>query len=589
MGYLVRRLLENTANESFLRQSFAEHTDIEKLLEAPDLLLRQAPAADVLDAGPSGKERGHPDIAPFRNEPQADFTRPDVRTSFSEAIGSVCSKLGRTWPLIIGGKRVTTTDLLSSMNPANPDESIGHVCQAGKDEIDQAIAAAGQAQPGWEKTPAAERAQLLFRAAEIMRENIYELSAWQVLEVGKQWNQAYGDVTEAIDFLEYYGREMIRLSAPRRLGRAPGEINRYCYKPKGLATVIAPWNFPLAISCGMTAAALVAGNTVLYKPSGLSAVIGAKLAEIFEQAGISAGVFNYVPCRGSIIGDYLVEHPAVNIIAFTGSVEVGQRIAEHAGKMRPGQLQIKKVIAEMGGKNGIIVDDDADLDVAVPHIIASAFGYQGQKCSACSRVIVVQSIYEKFTARLVEAAKSLKIGPAADPANFMGPVVDGAAQKKILEYIDIARSEGSILLSGSVPPGGYYVPLTIVADIETHHRTAREEIFGPVLAVMKAPDFATAIDMANSTSFALTGGVFSRSPRHLDMARESFKVGNLYLNRGITGALVERQPFGGFRMSGIGSKAGGPDYLLQFMDPVTITENTMRRGFAPLEESDDWV
>jgi RHH-type proline utilization regulon transcriptional repressor/proline dehydrogenase/delta 1-pyrroline-5-carboxylate dehydrogenase len=475
------------------------------------------------------------------------------------------------------------------VNPARPDEIIGHVCQAGKSEIDLAMAVAGKAQSGWEKTPAAERAQLLFRAAEIMRENIYELAAWQVLEVGKQWNQAYADVTEAIDFLEYYGREMIRLSIPRRFGRAPGEINHYRYQPKGLAAVIAPWNFPLAISCGMTAAALVAGNGVVYKPSGLSAVLGYKLAEIYRDAGIPAGVFNYVPCRGSIAGDYLVEHPAINVIAFTGSVKVGQRIAEHAGKMRPGQLQIKKVIAEMGGKNAVIVDDDADLDLAVPHILASAFGYQGQKCSACSRVIVVQSIYEKFTTRLVEAAKSLRIGPAADPANFMGPVVDGAAQKKILEYIDIARSEGTVILSRSVPADGYYVPLTIVADIETHHRTAREEIFGPVLAIMKAPDFETAIDMANATSFALTGGVFSRSPGHLEMARESFKVGNLYLNRGITGALVERQPFGGFRMSGIGSKAGGPDYLLQFMDPISITENTMRRGFAPVEESDDWV
>jgi RHH-type proline utilization regulon transcriptional repressor/proline dehydrogenase/delta 1-pyrroline-5-carboxylate dehydrogenase len=582
MGYLVRRLLENTANESFLRQSFAEHTDIDRLLESPAMLC-QALAADARIAAPSGKEGPEPDIEAFQNEPQADFTRPEVRKSFSEAIGSVSEKFGKTWPLIIGGQQVTTADRLSSVNPAKPDESVGYVCQAGKDEIDLAIAAAGEAQPGWEKTPAAERAQLLFRAAEIMRENIYELAAWQVLEVGKQWSQAHGDVTEAIDFLEYYGREMIRLSIPRRLGGAPGEINLYCYQPKGLAAVIAPWNFPLAISCGMTAAALVTGNTVLYKPSGLSAVIGSKLTEIYRQAGIPAGVFNFVPCRGSTVGDYLVEHPAINIIAFTGSVEVGQRIAEHAGKMRPGQLQIKKVIAEMGGKNGIIVDDDADLDVAVPHILASAFGYQGQKCSACSRVIVVRSIYEKFTARLVEAAKSLKIGPAADPANFMGPVVDGAARKKILEYIDIAGSEGSILLSQPIPEDGYYVPLTIVADIETDHRTAREEIFGPVLALMKAPDFSTAIDMANSTFFALTGGVFSRSPRHLEMARESFKVGNLYLNRGITGALVERQPFGGFRMSGIGSKAGGPDYLLQFMDPVTVTENTMRRGFAPAE------
>jgi RHH-type proline utilization regulon transcriptional repressor/proline dehydrogenase/delta 1-pyrroline-5-carboxylate dehydrogenase len=586
MAYLVRRLLENTANESFLRQSFAEEVDIEKLLENPAELLKLAykapPAPEVSVSGEDG-------YSPFSNEPAADFTQASVRSAFPEAIGRARAKAGRTYPLLIGGDEINTGDILASENPANPSEIVGNVCQAGQKEIDTAIAAAKTAFPAWRDTPAKDRSQYLFRAADIARKSIYDLAAWQVLEVGKQWDQAYADVTEAIDFMEYYGREMIRLGSEKKMGKAPGEINHYFYQPKGLAAVIAPWNFPLAISGGMCSAALVTGNCVLYKPSGLSSVVGYTLAEIFSEAGVPKGVFNYTPGRGSVMGDYLIDHPAIGVIAFTGSVEVGLRIIERAARVQPGQLSVKKVIAEMGGKNAIIIDDDADLDEAVIHVLHSAFGFQGQKCSACSRAIVMASIYDKFVGRLVEAARSIQIGPAEDPANFMGPVVDQAAQQRILEYIEIGKEEGKLLISREVPDSGYYVPLTMFSDIKPKHRLAQEEIFGPLLSIMKAKTFAEAIDLANSTRFALTGGVFSRSPRNLERARRHFRVGNLYLNRGITGALVERQPFGGFKMSGVGSKAGGPDYLLQFMDPRSVTENTMRRGFAPVSEEDDWI
>ena len=411
------------------------------------------------------------------------------------------------------------------------------------------------------------------------------LAAWQVLEVGKQWDQAYADVAEAIDFLEYYGREMIRIARPREMGGQPGEVNHYFYEPRGLAAVIAPWNFPLAISCGMCSAAMVTGNCVLYKPSGLSSVVGFTLAELFRDAGIPPGVFNYVPGRSSVMGDHLVGHPDIDIVAFTGSLQVGLGILERASRVPPPQAHVKRVIAEMGGKNAIIIDDDADLDEAVVHVIQSAFGFQGQKCSACSRVIVVEPIYDRFVSRLVEAARSLRIGPAEDPSCQVGPLVEKAAQERVLRYIEIGKSEGTLVLFREVPQEGFYAPLTIFTGIRKEHRLAQEEIFGPLLSVMKAGTFSEAIEIANHTRFGLTGGVFSRSPLHLEEARRDFMVGNLYLNRGITGALVGRQPFGGFKLSGIGSKTGGPDYLLQFMNPRVVTENTMRRGFAPMIET----
>jgi RHH-type proline utilization regulon transcriptional repressor/proline dehydrogenase/delta 1-pyrroline-5-carboxylate dehydrogenase len=588
MGYLVRRLLENTANESFLRQSFAEDAQIERLMEDPVVTAdreraERAKKPKKVVEGPGGLSR-------FENDPMVDFTRADHRAAFPAAIAQVRGQLGKTYPLFINGKEVKTTDLIPTVNPNKPSEVLGQICQAGIPEVTQAIAAAKAAFPAWRDTPPRERAEYLLKAAVIARRRAFELSAWQVLEIGKQWDQAYADVSEAIDFLEYYAREMIRLGTPQRLGHAPGELNHYFYEPKGLAAIIAPWNFPLAISLGMASAAIVTGNPVIFKPSNITGIIGHHLVELFREAGLPEGVFNFVPGRGSVMGDFLVDHPDVSLIAFTGSMEVGLRIVDRAAKVHPGQPNVKKIISEMGGKNAIIIDDDADLDEAVPHVLYSAFGFQGQKCSACSRVIVLDAVYDRFVDRLVKAAEAYQVGPSEDPTYSMGAVSDAAARKNILEYAALGKQEGKLLYESPVPQTeGYWVPLTIIGGLRPEHRLAQEEVFGPVLAVMRAKDFDQAIEWANSTKFALTGGIFSRSPEHLNRARRDFRVGNLYINRNNTGALVERQPFGGARMSGVGTKAGGPDYLLHFMDPRVVTENTMRRGFAPIEEDDDWV
>lgn len=586
MAYLVRRLLENTANEGFLRQSFAGEADLARLLEDPQAAAerarREAPAPGP---DPSG-------LPPFANQAPADFTRSEVRAAFSQALAEVRARLGQELPLRIAGKEVRTGDLLDSYNPARTSEVVARVCQAGIPEVEAAVAAAKAAFPAWRNTPADQRANVLFKAADLARTRIYELAAWQVIEVGKQWDQAHADVAEAIDFLEYYGREMLRLAAPRRMGRAPGELSRHLYRPKGLAAVIAPWNFPLAISCGMAAAAIVAGNCVLCKPSGLAPRVGYGLLELFREAGLPDGVFTYLPGRGSVMGDALAGHKDIAVIAFTGSVETGLRIIKTAAESAPGQDRVKKVVAEMGGKNAIIVDDDAELDEAVAGVLYSAFGFQGQKCSACSRVIVLDAVYDAFVPRLAAAADSLRLGPAEDPANAMGPVADRAARRRIMDYVELAGQEGRILLRklpAHCEDDSCWAPLTIVENITPEHRIAREEVFGPVLAVMRARDFDQAIAWANSTRFALTGAVYSRSPGHLEQARQQFECGNLYLNRNCVGALVERHPFGGYKLSGTGAKAGGPDYLLQFLDPVTVTENTMRRGFTPIEEGDDWV
>lgn len=587
MAYLVRRLLENTANESFLKQSFADQADMDHLLENPEITL-QRDAAYVPDKQEEDVDPATT-LSMFKNMALIDFTVPEAREAFPQAIARVREESGKTYPLYIGGRDVITQDLIPSSNPADGDEILGRVCQAGKEEIDQALAAAEKAMTTWRSTPVHERAGFLLKAADICRRRAFELSAWQVLEVGKQWDQAYHDVAEGVDFLEYYAREMMRLGRPRRMGNAPGELNELFYEGKGIAAVIAPWNFPFAISMGMVSAALVAGNPVIYKPSSLSSIVGYGLVQVFQEAGLPAGVFNYCPGRSSVMGDYLVEHPLVSVIAFTGSVDVGLRIISKAATVHPGQAQCKRVIAEMGGKNAIIIDDDADLDEAVPQVLYSAFGFQGQKCSACSRVIVLDAVYDRFVQRLKDAAESVKIGPAEDPVNFMGPVVDPGQQKNVLQAIATAEAEGRVVVKRNVPREGCYVPLTIVENIRPEQRTAQEEIFGPVLALMRAKDFSEALSLANNSRFALTGGVFSRSPRHLEQARREFRVGNLYLNRNNTGALVYRQPFGGFKMSGVGSKAGGPDYLLQFMDPRVVTENTMRRGFAPISQEDEWV
>jgi RHH-type proline utilization regulon transcriptional repressor/proline dehydrogenase/delta 1-pyrroline-5-carboxylate dehydrogenase len=378
---------------------------------------------------------------------------------------------------------------------------------------------------------------------------------------------------------------MIRLATPRRMGKVPGEMSHLFYEPRGVTAVIAPWNFPLAISTGMISAALVTGNTVVYKPSSQSFVIGSMIYKIFQQARLPHGVLNFLSGPGSEIGDFLVTHPDVALIAFTGSKEVGLRIIELAGKTPEGVMHVKNVVAEMGGKNAIIVDADADLDEAVVHILQSAFGYQGQKCSACSRLIVLEENYDKLIRRLKDAAESIELGHTEAPEHIMGAVIDAAAKKRILHYIEIGKKEGKCLLERYIPDSnGHVVPLTILTDIRPEHRIAQEEIFGPVLAIIKVRDFDEALKVANNTQYALTGGLFSRSPENIARARREFRVGNLYINRGCTGALAGRHPFGGFKMSGVGSKTGGPDYLLQFMVPRNVAENTLRRGFAPMED-----
>jgi RHH-type proline utilization regulon transcriptional repressor/proline dehydrogenase/delta 1-pyrroline-5-carboxylate dehydrogenase len=418
-----------------------------------------------------------------------------------------------------------------------------------------------------------------------MRARRHELATWEVLEVGKGWREADADVAEAIDFLTFYAREMRRLETPRQLGTEPGEQNDLRYAPRGLTAVVSPWNFPLAIPTGMTAAALVAGNAVLFKPSERSPVMGYWLSSLLHEAGLPDSVLQFLP-GGPEVGHVVVSRPEVAVVAFTGSKDVGLRILSECSQLRPGQHHVTRVIAEMGGKNAIIIDETADMDEAVTGVVSSFTGFQGQKCSACSRAIVLAPVYDLFLQRLSEAVQSLRIGPPEDPSNRVGPMIDERAKEKTLEYLEIGKQEGRLVLARSVEPSaphseGYFVGPAVFADIRPHHRLAQEEIFGPVLAVMRAENFGEALALANSTQYALTGGVYSRSPAHLETARREFDVGNLYINRPITGALVARQPFGGHRLSGVGAKAGGEEYLTQFMIARVVSENTIRRGFAP--------
>ncbi len=568
MAYLVRRLLENTSNESFLKKSFIEKASFEVLIKAPR---------------PPEEAYSEPAAEHFRNEPPADFSKALNRKKMRDALSSAGETLNRSYPLLIGEGEIRTGREILSVNPARPGEVIGRVSSSSIKEADAAIEAAKNARGSWEGTPSKERASYLFRAAQEMRKNRYDLAALEVREVGKTWTDADGDVAEAIDYLEYYAREMMHLS-PKLPGDYPGEENDYSYRPKGIGAVIAPWNFPLAISTGMTAAALVTGNCVIFKPSGLSPVTGYRLVEIFRLSGLPPGILQFLPGPGNEAGQYLVSHPEIDFITFTGSKDVGLHIVKLAGETKDGQRNVKRVIAEMGGKNAVIVDETADLDEAVKGVLESAFGYQGQKCSACSRVVTVGDVFDEFSGRLREAVASIRIGSPVDPGNFIGPVIDEAAQKKIETYIRIGESEGTVLLAKETANTGYFVGPVIFTGLDPDSRVVTDEIFGPVMVIMRAGNIDEAIRTANRTSYALTGGIFSRSPSSIAKAKNDFRVGNLYINRKITGALVGRQPFGGFGMSGVGSKAGGPDYLLQFMNPVCISENTLRRGFTPLTD-----
>ena len=572
MAYLVRRLLENTSNEGFLRKRYAGQAPPEELLKDPE------PFPYGTEALSSSRNAA---VSAFRNEPPLDFSVASNRSAFEEALRKVQGSLGQEHPLFFGGEEFDSPEKLVSTNPHDPSEIVCTVSALTRRMADHAVAAAKEARKAWGARPPWQRAAVLFKAAEIARRRRLELAAWEVVEVGKNRVEADADVCEAIDFLNYYGHEMIRLGAPVKMGDAPGEENRYFYQPRGVGLVVAPWNFPLAISVGMVSAALVTGNAVLYKPSSQSLQVGWLAFEILREAGVPDGALSFIPGRGSEVGDYLVEHPDTDFIVFTGSKEVGLGIVEKAGKTRSGQKGIKKVVIETGGKNAIIVDGDADLDQAVPGVVQSAFGFAGQKCSACSRVIVLQDCYDRFLERLREAVKGIPAGDPADPKHFVGPVIDAAAKKSILGYIEDGMREGRALARAPVPDTGHYVPPTVFTDLPPDSRLLSEEIFGPVLAVIKAKDLDEAIAIANGSAYALTGGIFSRSPANIEKAVREFSVGNLYINRHITGALVGRQPFGGFRMSGVGSKAGGPDYLQQFLEPRVVTENTLRRGFTP--------
>ncbi len=528
-------------------------------------------------------------LSPFRNEALTNFSLAAHQNAMKLAIARVKKSLNQEYHLIIGGKKREGVEVVSSENPANPSEIVGRVHFAGEEQARKAIEFAAQKFSDWSRAPVVERVECTIRAAEIMRRRRLELAAYIILECGKSWVEADADVCEAIDFLEFYAHETAELVNKKLLGDVPGETNEYFYEPRGVAAIISPWNFPIAILTGMSSAALVTGNTIIIKPSSQSAVIAAKLMEIYMEAGFPGGVVNFLPGRGSIIGDLLVSHPKVALIAFTGSMEVGLRINKLASEVKEDQNFVKQVITEMGGKNAIIVDATADLDEAVKGIVVSAFGYGGQKCSACSRVIVLEEIYDKLIKRLVEATRSIVMGMPERPEVFLGPLIDKKAVAKTKEYIEIGKKEGKAALEMKVPKGlenGYFVAPVILTDIKADHRLAQEEIFAPVLAVIKVSTFTKAIKVANSTRFALTGGLFSRTPEHIDRAKREFKVGNLYINRKITGAIVGRQPFGGFCLSGIGSKAGGQDYLRQFLVPRTITENTLRHGFAPLDITD---
>ncbi len=621
MAYLVRRLLENTSNEGFLANQFAKGAPRDALLRNPRDLVPPNPAPerrfptrrDQAEMEHAGSETGAPiveqthysagedeslltspptigtkiPLAPgFQNEPPTDFTIAAERDKLRLALTSLRKKLGCKHPLIINHRPVETQEWTPSINPANQKEIIGYSARAAAAEADSALAGARAAQPKWARTPVEERAKLFNHLAALLRRDKAVLSALEILEAGKNWTEADANVAEAIDFCDFYAAAMRELGPPKRIQFVPGESNFQHWWPRGVGVVISPWNFPLAILTGMMSAAVVAGNAVILKPSEQTPVIAARLMDLVIEAGFPPGVINLLTGRGSEIGSHLVGHPQIDFVAFTGSMEVGLRIWETAGQTAPGQQNLKKVICEMGGKNALIIDSDADLDEAVAGAVQSAFGYNGQKCSALSRLIVLADNYDKFIERLIAATASLRVGPGEQPGTMIGPVIDRASQKRILAMIEAGKSEARLAWQGRVPddPNACYVPPTLFTEVGPASRLFCEEIFGPVLSIAKAKDFEQALALANDSRFALTGGLYSRSPVNIERAKSGFVCGNLYINRGITGALVGRQPFGGFKMSGGGTKAGGVEYLQNFLVPRVITENCLRRGFSPADE-----
>src|SRR6266702_3414541 len=508
---------------------------------------------------------------PFKNEPITDFTRPENRQAQMEALEKVKLELGQTYPLIIGGEKITNEATFTSRNPSQPDQVIGYFSSATLEQVDAAVQSAAAAFETWKHVPAEECAGYLFAAADLLKKRRFEFNAWMIYEVGKSWPEADGDTAEAIDFMEFYAREMMRLAEDQPLVKIEGEDNQLVYIPLGVGAVIPPWNFPSAIMAGMTSAAFVSGNTVVLKPASTSPMIAWQFMSILEEIGLPAGVVNFLTGSGSTIGDALVEDVRVRFIAFTGSRDVGLRISELAAKHQKGQRWLKRTILEMGGKDAVVVDETADLDAAAEGIVASAFGFQGQKCSAGSRAIVVESVYDQVLQKVIEKTKKLTVGDPTKPETYMGPVVDDNSMKKILYYIDTGKQEGRLVTGGGHHSPGYFIEPTIFADVDPHAHIAQEEIFGPVLAFIKAKDFDDAMRITNDTEYGLTGSLYSRDPQRIERAKEEFHVGNLYFNRKSTGALVGVHPFGGFNMSGTDSKAGGRDYLLLFTQAKAIS------------------
>lgn len=596
MAYLVRRLLENTSNEGFLRRkNLGEATKDELLRNPAELVVAETrtPAVTAI---------GRTEPAPFHNAPNTDFTHPEARQRLRSALTATSAAkatLDRTGPsgaelrqpLVIGGRQIGDRAFVAARNPARPTQVLGHWACATVADADAAVVAARAAQPAWAARAVHDRAAIAERAAELMESRRFELNALEIVEAGKPWLEADADISEAIDFCRFYAAEIRRLGRPAVTQSVPGERCVQHWIPRGTGVVIAPWNFPLAILCGLTMAPVVGGNTVIMKPAEQTSLIAAKFMEILSEAGVPDGVVNYLPGPGEEIGAHLVAHPGIDFIAFTGSRAVGLQIWAQAGQTLEGQANLKKVMCEMGGKNALIIDADADLDEAIPAALYSAFGFSGQKCSALSRLIVHADIHDHLVSRLVAAAEAMPIGDPADPGTMVGPVIDADAQARILRLIEAGRKEATLAWQAVLSPelqasGGYYVPPTIFARVKPHHRLAQEEVFGPVLAILQARDLDDAFSIANSTDYALTGGLFSRSPRALDRAEREMMCGNLYLNRGITGAIVERHPFGGFKMSGGGTKAGGRGYLENFLFPRVVAENVLRRGFTPPEQGE---
>jgi RHH-type proline utilization regulon transcriptional repressor/proline dehydrogenase/delta 1-pyrroline-5-carboxylate dehydrogenase len=579
MAYLVRRLLENTSNDSFVRMRFAEGKSLDALLQAPNVGDLPDPPAPAERTPTNAADPGE-----YEPEPVIEWHRLTRRAQMQSAIESVTGNDPIDVPAIIDGRRISTAGELLSVNPAQPNDIVAKSASCSSGDVEQAVIGAKAAWHSWRDTSVQHRAEVLFRTGQWMRSHKFELAALEVREAGKPWADADGDVSEAIDFCEYYGREALRLAGGGRVQSPPGEHNSLNYKPRGVGVVIAPWNFPLAIPTGMVVAALVTGNAVLFKPAEQTPAIALRLVEALEASGLPKGVLQFLPGVGEEIGPDLVRHPDVAFVAFTGSRPVGLSIIENAAKHQPGQRHIKKVIAELGGKNPMIVDSDADLDQAVPAIIYSAFGFAGQKCSALSRLIVHDAIADVLVERLVGAVNDLKIGDPAAMAVDVGPVVDADAQGRIKNIIDGAYMWGTVAVSRTdLPEAGYFVPPTVVVDVKPDSPLARDEIFGPVLSVFRVKNLDAAIQLANDSEYALTAGLFSRSPQNIQRVASEIEAGNLYVNRQITGAVVGRQAFGGYRLSGGGTKAGGPDYLLNFLEPRAVTENTVRQGFAELQ------